>query len=141
MPAEASQQSLLPDITYGLDSGGKPEKILDLTYDQFRGFHRLYYHPGNGRFFFWGDDPEERRLKLLNKVLSDFKRMEVNSAVPAQEPLPGLRVVEAPYAADEDDEGLGMVTVNWLLPETTDPVLNFSLQMLDHILIGLPDYP
>ena len=139
--AEVSQQSLFPDITYGLDSGGKPEKILDLTYDQFREFHRLYYHPGNGRFFFWGDDPEERRLKLLNKVLSDFKRMEVNSAVPAQEPLPGLRVVEAPYAADEDDEGLGMVTVNWLLPETTDPVLNFSLQMLDHILIGLPGSP
>ena len=139
--AESSQQSLFPDITYGLDSGGKPEKILELTYDQFREFHRLYYHPGNGRFFFWGDDAEEKRLELLGRVLADFSRMDVDSAVPAQEPLPGLRVMEVPYAADEDDEGLGMVTMNWLLPETVDPVLNFSLQMLDHILVGLPGSP
>ncbi len=138
---EASQQSLFPDTTYGLDSGGKPEKILELTYDQFREFHRLYYHPGNGRFFFWGDDPEERRLELLDRVLAGFSRMEVNSGVPMQAPLPGVRVMEVPYAADEDDEGLGMITVNWLLPETTDPVLNFSLQMLDHILVGLPGSP
>ena len=34
-----------------------------------------------------------------------------------------------------------MVTMNWLLPETVDPVLNFSLQMLDHILVGLPGSP
>ncbi len=139
--SEASQQSLFPDTTYGLDSGGKPQEILNLTYDQFREFHRLYYHPGNGRFFFWGDDQEEKRLELLGRVLADFSRMEVNSAVPAQAPRPGLRVLEVPYAADESDEGLGMVTVNWLLPETTDPVLNFSLQMLDHILVGLPGSP
>ena len=138
---EVSQQSLFPDTTYGLDSGGKPDKILELTYEQFREFHRLYYHPGNGRFFFWGDDPEERRLETLGRVLADFSRIAVDSAVPAQTPRPSLGLTEVPYAADEDDQGLGMVTLNWLLPETTDPVLNFSLQMLDHILIGLPGSP
>ncbi len=139
--AEVSQQSLFPDTTYGLDSGGKPENILDLTYEAFHDFHRRYYHPGNGRFFFWGDDPEERRLEFLDKVLAEFSREEIDSAVALQAPLQDLRIVDMPYAADEDDEGLGMVTMNWLLPETTDPVLNFSLQMLDHILVGLPGSP
>ena len=36
---EASQQSLFPDTTYGLDSGGNPEKIPELSYGNFIKFH------------------------------------------------------------------------------------------------------
>src|SRR5689334_22913494 len=32
--ARESQQSLFPDTTYGVDSGGDPRRILDLTYEQ-----------------------------------------------------------------------------------------------------------
>ena len=42
---EASQQSLFPDTTYGLDSGGNPEKIPELSYGNFIKFHKLFYHP------------------------------------------------------------------------------------------------
>lgn len=38
--SELSQQSLFPDVTYGLDSGGSPEVIPSLTYDRFLEFHR-----------------------------------------------------------------------------------------------------
>ncbi len=34
-----------------------------------------------------------------------------------------------------------MLTVNWLLPETTDPELNFALQVLQYILLGMPGSP
>ncbi len=139
--SELSQQSLFPDTTYGLDSGGKPEQILELTYEQFREFHRLYYHPANGRFFFWGDDPEEKRLEILSEYLNNFSRLNVDSAVAEQPAQTSLGTIEAAYAADESDNGSGMVTMNWLLPDTTVPVLNFSLQMLDHLLVGLPGSP
>ena len=67
--AEQSQQSLFPDTLYSLDSGGNPEVIPDLTYEAFVNFHRSYYHPSNARFFFWGDDPEEERLRRINEAL------------------------------------------------------------------------
>ena len=36
-----SQQATFPDITYGVDSGGDPAVIPDLTYEQFKRFHEL----------------------------------------------------------------------------------------------------
>jgi presequence protease len=45
-----------------LNSGGDPEAIPNLTFDEFKHFHQKYYHPSNSRIFFYGDDPV-RELK------------------------------------------------------------------------------
>src|SRR5262249_46671168 len=72
---EYSQQSLYPDVTYGVDSGGDPKVIPDLTYEQFKAFHTNYYHPSNARIYCYGDDPPEERLRLLDAYLRDFERL------------------------------------------------------------------
>lgn len=138
--SEQSQQSIFPDHVYGLDSGGSPERILELTYEQFKDFHRRYYHPGNGRFFFWGDDPEEARLERVGAVLARFDMLAVDSEVPLMPRRDTPRLIEAPFAASEDDDR-GMVTVNWLLGETVEVQRNFGLNMLEHILLGMPGSP
>ena len=66
---ELSQRSLYPDITYGVDSGGDPKHIPDLTYDELKAFHQRHYHPSNAQFFFYGDDDPEERLRLLDACL------------------------------------------------------------------------
>ena len=38
---------MLPDTTYGVNSGGDPEVIPTLTYENYLNFHRRYYHPSN----------------------------------------------------------------------------------------------
>jgi Zn-dependent M16 (insulinase) family peptidase len=65
----ATQQSLFPDNTYGVDSGGDPLRIPDLTFDQFKAFHSDYYHPSNSRVFFYGNDDPVKRLELLDEYL------------------------------------------------------------------------
>ena len=102
--AEHSQQSLFPDMTYGLDSGGNPEVIPQLTYKAFKSFHESHYHPSNTRFFFWGDDPEEQRFALLEPYLSRFTARETDSAVPLQPRLDVPRQLEFPYASGEDGD-------------------------------------
>ena len=62
MLRELSQRSLYPDITYGLDSGGDPKHIPDLTYAQFKAFHQRHYHPSNAKLFFYGDDDPNERI-------------------------------------------------------------------------------
>lgn len=143
MLAEYSRHSLFPDTTYGLQSGGHPQHIPDLTYAQFKTFHQSYYHPSNARIFFYGDSPAEDRLRLVNDYLEDFEPLEIDSAVRLQPCFDQPKHIEHFYAVSQD-AGAGkkdMVTVNWLLAETSDPETNLALHVLEHILIGMPASP
>ncbi|MDY7001685.1 MAG: insulinase family protein, partial [Thermodesulfobacteriota bacterium] len=136
---ECSQQSLFPDTTYGLDSGGDPEAIPNLTYEAFSDFHRRFYHPSNARVFFSGDDPEAERLRLVNEYLREFKPLSVDSEVALQKYFSKPIRVEKPFAAGAGAKA--MFTVNWLLPQTLDRETVFACGLLEHILIGLPSSP
>ncbi|KAL0365416.1 UNVERIFIED_CONTAM: Presequence protease 2, chloroplastic/mitochondrial [Sesamum angustifolium] len=58
--------ALCPDNTYGVDSGGDPQVIPKLTFEEFKEFHRKYYHPSNARIWFYGDDDPNERLRILS---------------------------------------------------------------------------
>ena len=141
--AEFSQQSLFPDTPYGLDSGGDPRRIPDLTHERFREFHRKYYHPSNARLFFYGDDDPEVRLEKAEEVLRDFDRLEIDSTVPLQAPFTDPRRLTRPFDPGEDPEGgaKGMVTVNWLFPQEPDPEGILAFHALQYILLGMPGSP
>jgi Zn-dependent M16 (insulinase) family peptidase len=139
--AEYSQQSLFPDTTYGLDSGGDPKRIPDLTYEAFVEFHRRYYHPGNAWIVFYGDDDPDKRLELLAAYLDQFEPLRVSSAVALQPRHSAPRTFTKSYAAGEAAKAKAYVTVNWLLPETTAATANFALRILELVLIGLPSSP
>jgi Zn-dependent M16 (insulinase) family peptidase len=139
---ESSQQSLFPDTTYGLDSGGSPAKIPDLTYEQFKAFHESFYHPSNSRIFFYGDDPIEERFELLENYLKHYKLNDPKSEIDLQPPLPTPVRIEKPYAVSaEDEDPRPMFTVNWALPSPTDAELVFALNLLDSILLGSAGSP
>ncbi len=137
---ETSQHAVFPDNTYGLDSGGDPEVIPTLSYEAFCAFHKTLYHPSNAHFFFWGDDPEEGRLAMLAPCLSRFEKGAKGPVVPLQKAPRMPRLIEKPYAA-EAGETKGHITMNWLLCETADIEEMFVLEMLAHVLQGLPGSP
>jgi hypothetical protein len=47
-------------------------------------FHARYYHPSNARFWFYGDDAPEERLRLLAAYLDEFEAKPVDSTVHTQ---------------------------------------------------------
>jgi Zn-dependent M16 (insulinase) family peptidase len=137
-----SLASLFPDNIYGLDSGGDPAVIPDLTYDSFQRFHRTYYHPSNARIFFWGDDDPEKRLEILDEWLRDFEAIEPQSEIGLQPRFTSARRVEETYDPGEDaEQAKAFVTVNWMLTEGGDPEETFALSVLNHMLIGTPASP
>ncbi len=139
---DESQMQLMPNTAYGYQSGGDPESIPDLTYEEFKHFHETYYHPSNARIYFYGDDDPEKRLQLVNEYLKDFDQIQVNS-LPALQPKftePIRRVI--PYDSGDDlENGKAYLTVNWLLPEGEQPELVLALGILEHILLGTPASP
>ncbi len=136
------QHTLFPDTVYGLDSGGDPAVIPDLTYEQFKKFHETYYHPSNARIVFYGNDDPEERLHYLDAWLSAFERAEVKAEIGLQprwqEPR---RIVERYDAGDEPQARRGMVSINWLLTDKADPETTLALSILSHMLVGTPASP
>ena len=136
------QRSLFPDTTYGVDSGGDPQEIPDLTYAQFKAFHENYYHPSNARIYFYGDDDPEQRLRLMDGYMQEFKRLEVDSNVDLQPPFAEPSRLTIPYDAGQETDGKKwMLATNWVLTDTLDPRSALSLQILSYILVGTPASP
>jgi len=138
-----SKQSLYPDTTYGVDSGGDPREIPTLTFDRFKAFHERYYHPSNARFFFYGDDDPEKRLEILSAVLDEFSPIEIDSHVELQRHFDAPRKMERPFPATgaDDAKKQARVTVNWMLDEAETVEDGLALSILSSILLGTAAAP
>jgi Zn-dependent M16 (insulinase) family peptidase len=138
------QQTLFPDTVYGLDSGGDPAVIPDLTYEQFKKFHETYYHPSNARIVFYGNDDPDERLRYLDAWLSAFDRIEVRPQIDLQPRWQEPKRVVTRYDAGEEDgkrSKSGMVSINWLLTDESDPEIALAFNILSHMLVGTPASP
>ncbi|MBQ2576948.1 MAG: insulinase family protein, partial [Lachnospiraceae bacterium] len=90
--------SLYPDTAYGVESGGDPKNIPDLTYEEFLNFHRRYYHPVNSYIYIYGNTDMEEQLRYLDeKYLSEYDRIELDSEVKMQEAFKEPREIEVSY--------------------------------------------
>lgn len=134
-------QSLFPDTPYGHDAGGDPVQIPRLTFERFKAFHERYYHPSNALIFFCGDDDPGARLKVVDEYLRDFDMLEVASEIPLQPTFSRPLRLEKAYMAGLEPDPKGMVTLNWLLPESSDIPSNFAFRILEYILLGMPASP
>ncbi len=138
---EYSQQAVFPDSPYVHDSGGRPDVIPSLTFEQFKTFHETYYHPSNARIFFYGNDDPDRRLAVVDEYLRDFDHRVVHSEILLQPPFTKPRTIVRRVASGEGEGPQGLITLNWLLPEATNVEDNFALTMIDYMLLGMPASP
>ncbi len=78
-------KAMFPDTTYGVNSGGDPDVIPELTYEQFTEFHRSHYHPSNSYIFLYGDCDMDERLRFMDReYLSHFDAIDPHSEVARQ---------------------------------------------------------
>jgi len=137
---DKSRNSLFPNHTYGLDSGGDPSVIPDLTYAEFKEFHATNYHPSNAYIWFYGDDPEDERLKLLDTWLNNFDKKDVDSQVPLHDKFEKPIQKTIPYDSGDSEDAKAYITVNWMLGEH-DTQTGMALDILGHILLATPASP
>ena len=136
-----AQQSIFPDNTYGVDSGGDPNEIPNLSFEQFADFHKKFYHPANSRIFFAGDDDVARRLEIMDEYLSDFgESPESKPASTIQwqaKNFDAPKKIRNPYPAGADQPETHMIMVNWLVNDKPMTALEeITISILDHLLMG-----
>ncbi|WP_432738457.1 insulinase family protein [Maridesulfovibrio sp. FT414] len=138
---EHTQHSLFPDVTYGLDSGGDPEVIPELTFEEFMEFHGKYYHPSNSYAFFYGDDDPEHRLVMLAEYFDQFERIDPKSEIGLQTPFTEPVTVVDRFDASDDSSQKAMFTVNFGINRPRNSMTDLELDVLEEVLIGLPSSP
>lgn len=135
---KAIQEHIFPDTIYRHDSGGDPEKILSLTYEQLRNFHRVYYSPSNARILIYGDIETAQHLAFLEEILQGFGRVDVDSVVPPQTRWQDPRRVRRPFPIDREEDPAGKAVVNcaWMLGENTEEELALLHEIVAGYLVG-----
>lgn len=131
---------LFPDVIYGINSGGDPKVIPELTHEQLVHFHQTYYHPSRCLFFFFGDMPLTKHLDFLEeRLLKDVKK---------QPPLPPLQkqkrfsrppesiVLPYPLPEQEDSAEKAMIGMAHLTCPIQDQKTLLSLAVIEIILMG-----
>jgi Zn-dependent M16 (insulinase) family peptidase len=131
-------ENLFPDAPYAHDSGGDPEKIPELSYEQFREFHRTYYSPTNARFFLYGDISTREHLAFLEDILAGFERVEVDSSIALQPRWNAPRRIHDFFPIDKDEPKEGKTTVNmaWMTAENTSGETPMMLAIIADLLAG-----
>ncbi len=92
---------LFPGSPYGLEAGGRPEDIPNLTYEQLKAFHARYYHPANAYIFLEGNLDVLEQLKFMDKeFLSNLTKKEMNWKIPSAKPLTEKKKIQEYYPVD-----------------------------------------
>ncbi len=129
--------ALYPDTPYAVESGGDPENIPDLTYENYLDFHRRYYHPSNSYIYMYGNMDMAERLTYLDEAyLSHFDRLTVDSEIPLQpafaEPVHASK--EYSIMEDEEEAGNAYLSYNVSLEDGMDAKKNVAFKVLDYCL-------
>lgn len=136
--------SLYPDTPYGYESGGDPEVIPRLEYEQFLDFHRKYYHPSNSYIYLYGNMDMAQKLQFIDEhYLSSFDELAVDSHLEDQKPFERTnRVVkEYPIGDGESEEENAYLSLNVAVGDSLDRELYVAFQILDYALCSAPGAP
>ena len=139
MLGRAIFDSLFPDTCYGVESGGDPDVIPSLTYEQFLDFHRRYYHPSNSYIYLYGNADMEERLDYIDReYLGKYERLEIDSAIRLQKGFSKVKdeVKEYPITNDEPEKQNSYLSSNVVISTSLDPKLYVAFQVLEYALLS-----
>ena len=129
---------LFPTTTYHYNSGGEPDHIVDLSYNDLVDFYKHHYHPSNAIFATYGNIPaREHHEKFEELALKRFDRLDIDLPVRDEKRLFSPVRVEQGYAVNEGEgtEKKTHMVMGWLLGHSFDFLENMEGQLLSAVLL------
>ena len=137
------QHQIFPDINY---SGGDPQKMTDLSYQDLKDFHLKNYHPSNAKIFTYGNMPLADHLLRLSRQLDGFEKIQPDTAIKTPMSLdngPLYYTVKGPADPLVDKDMQHKISTTWLMGDTSNILESFSLGIISSLLLdgyGSPLY-
>ncbi len=134
---------LFPTTTYHYNSGGDPEDIPDLSYEQLLAFYKTHYHPSNAMFLTYGDiDAKDHQQKFETLALLRFERLDEEIAVADEQRFSEpQRVIEHYPSDDADGDNKSHMIMGWLLGNSTKLQDLLEAQLLSNVLLDNSSSP
>lgn len=128
---------LYPTSTYHYNSGGDPEHIPELRYEDLQNFYRTHYHPSNAIFMTFGRLPAHRhQQRFEERALARFGRLDKVIAANDEQRLTTPVTAELSYALDDDGAGdKTHIVLAWLLGHSTELEALLKAHLLSGILL------
>lgn len=129
------QEHIFPDIN---NSGGDPQKMTDLTYQQLRDFQRQNYHPSNAKIFTYGNLPLSDHLLEVGQQLDKFEKIKVDGTIKTPVNLnngPLSFTVKGPMDPLVANDMQYKTSISWLMGDTANILENFSLSLMSSLLL------
>lgn len=136
--------ALFPDTPYGNESGGDPDVIPELTWEQFLNFHKKYYHPSNSYIYLYGNlDMAEKLQWLDEEYLSAYEEIEIDSEIPMQKAFDEIQevVLEYPISEAEEESDNTFLSYSKVIGTSLDKELYLAFQVIEYALLAAPGAP
>lgn len=137
-------QYLYPTTTYHYNSGGDPEHIPDLTYQQLKDFYRSHYHPSNAIFMTYGNiEAAQHHASFEDLALSRFSKLDNHIHVPEEQRYLAPVQAQEYYAFDEEESGdkKHHVVMGWLWGQSANLQEMLEGQLLSSVLLDNSSSP
>ncbi|RMZ80720.1 hypothetical protein DV738_g2578, partial [Chaetothyriales sp. CBS 135597] len=136
------REHLFPSLQ---NSGGDPDQMTNLTYDQLVRFSKKHYHPSNAKLFSYGNLPLADHLHTVDQALSHFSKIDVEQDLKTAIALdaPVVVQVDGPLDTMQPADRQVKSSLTWLGPQTSDIVESFSVSIVMCLLMtgyGSPFY-
>ena len=127
---------LFEETTYHHNSGGDPEKIIDLTHADLVAFHQKHYHPSNATFFTFGNvSIDEIHDHLEENVFQKFTPASEQLTINPAKIFTSPARASGTYQPIPGDESNHHVVISWLLGDSHDPLNLLEKYFLSNILL------
>lgn len=128
---------LFGTTTYHYNSGGEPECIPDLSYEELKEFYAVHYHPTNAVFMTFGDiTAAEHQERFETLALKRFQHLDQVITVTDEKRYYAPIRVEEPYALDEvNTEHKTHVVMGWLLGHSINLEEQLEAELLSRVLL------
>ena len=134
-------RQLFPDTGYGFNSGGDPDAIPTLTYDQYKAAYLRHYHPSNAWIYLDGAVPMDRLLPLLASYLDAYEPETDLPVFSFQRPFSSSREACYELGQEEDQENKGHLYAARLFGSWETKTRNMAVSVLGDVLTGTNDAP
>lgn len=129
-------ENLFPDTPDRFDSGGKPDEILTLTYEQALEYYHNFYAPSKAKMFLYGDADYRKFLNHIDQnYFQNSEKIDQNQNPAPQQPFSQIKIAnyEHPTGIGSETENQSYIELAYGVPKdiSLDEIIGLKLLLND----------
>ncbi|MBF0443202.1 MAG: insulinase family protein, partial [Oligoflexales bacterium] len=131
--------TMLKGSAQAVNSGGDPDMIPTLTFEDLKNFHSRFYHPDNSYIYLYGNGDTNDELKFIaSEYLDRFADRKKRVELPKRLGWKGSgeTAIHYPILKDESESDKTILNLAFLFPEGYNQEIEYAFSIIADFLIN-----